>query len=136
MPRFSDVSASRLSTCDLELQILFFEVIKHVDCIVLEGHRGLEAQEEAVRKGNSKLHWPDGKHNKIPSNAVDVTPCPIDWKNEKRFYWFAGYVLGIAEQLKQQGKMTKSIRYGGDWNMNMDITDETGLRDLVHFELV
>ena len=136
MPRFSDVSVSRLSTCDLELQVLFFEVIKHVDCIVLEGHRGEAAQEEAFKKGTSQVHWPHGKHNSIPSQAVDVAPCPIDWNNLKRFYWFAGIVMGTAEQLKAQGKMKRSIRFGGDWGRDFDITNEKGFLDLVHFEII
>lgn len=135
MPRFSDTSFSRLSTCDLELQTLFFEVIKTFDCVVLEGHRGEEAQNEAFNSGKSKLKWPHGKHNSSPSLAVDVAPHPIDWKNVNRFYWFAGFVMATAEQLKQQGKMTRSVRFGGDWDKDYDIRDETFL-DLVHFELV
>lgn len=136
MPMFSKDSFSKLSTCHIDLQVLFFEVIKHFDCTVLEGFRNEEDQQKAYHAGNSKLQWPNGKHNSKPSNAADVSPYPVDWSNAKRFYWFAGYVLGIAEMLKQQGKITHSIRYGGDWNGNMDITDEKGLSDLVHFEIV
>lgn len=136
MPRFSDLSFSRLSTCDIELQTLFYEVIKYWDCVVLEGHRGQEAQDKAFHDGKSKLRWPNGKHNSSPSQAIDVSPCPVIWSNRERFYWFAGYVMATAEQLKQQGKMTKSIRFGGDWDEDKEITDEKGLQDLVHFELI
>lgn len=136
MPRFSTESFSKLATCHPDLQALFYEVIKYFDCTILEGYRDQAAQELAFKEGNSKLNWPDSKHNTKPSLAVDASPWPIEWQNINRFYWFAGYVMATAEQLKQQGKIIHSIRYGGDWNRNFDITDDKGLKDLVHFELV
>jgi peptidoglycan L-alanyl-D-glutamate endopeptidase CwlK len=135
MPKFSQSSIDKLATCHVELRILFNEVIKHFDCQVLEGHRGREAQETAVLKGNSKLHWPEGKHNTLPSNAVDVAPYPVDWKKTGRFYWFAGFVMGTAQRLYDEGRMNHKIRYGGDWDSDQDITDQT-FNDLVHFEIV
>jgi peptidoglycan L-alanyl-D-glutamate endopeptidase CwlK len=136
MANFSSQSKYQLFTCHPDLQVLFNEVIKTFDCIVLEGFRNEANQEKAFAAGNSKLHWPNGKHNRTPSIAVDVSPYPVDWNNASRFFWFAGYVMGIASQLRASGKITHDIRYGGDWNRNFDITDEKGLRDLVHFELV
>lgn len=139
MPKFSQGSFSKLSTCHLELQALFYEVIKYYDCTVIEGYRDQEKQEEAFRNKKTYFHFPDGKHNKTPSIAVDVAPYPVDFsekfKNLARFYLFAGYVLATAEQLKSQGKMTRSIRWGGDWNGDKDMSDQT-FNDLVHFELV
>jgi len=135
MPRFGRASFSRLTSCHSDLQALFYEVIKYFDCQVLEGHRNQEDQERAFELGHSKLHWPYGKHNSYPSMAVDVAPYPVDWKNEKRFYWFAGYVMGIAQKLKEEGKMTHSVRFGGDWDGDKDIQDEV-FKDLVHFELM
>ncbi len=135
MPKFSQDSFSKLSTCHLDLQVLFFEVIKNFDCTILEGYRNEQDQETAFSAGNTQLHWPNGKHNKQPSCAVDVSPYPVDWNNYKRFYWFAGYVMGIAQKLKDDGKISHAIRYGGDWNGDMDITDNK-FQDLVHFELI
>lgn len=135
MPKFSQDSFSKLSTCHPDLQAIFFEVIRSFDCQVLEGFRCKEDQEAAFALGNTKLHWPKGKHNHQPSMAVDVAPYPIDWKNTKRFYWFAGYVMGIAQKLKDEGKIMSSVRYGGDWNGDKNIDTET-LKDLVHFELM
>ncbi len=43
--------------------------------------------------------------------------------------------MGIAQKLKDEGKITHSIRWGGDWNMNTMIKDES-FRDTGHFELV
>jgi len=99
MPRFGTKSKMQLHTCDERLVDLFREVVKHFDCTVIEGHRGKEKQNEAYNKGNSKIKFPNGKHNKSPSVAVDVAPYPIDWNDRDRFHYFAGYVLGTAKQM-------------------------------------
>lgn len=135
MPKFSAASLKQLSTCHPDLQRLFFEVIKYVDCHVREGYRGEAAQNAAYAAGNSTLKFPNGKHNKMPSNAVDVYFYPIQLKNTKKFYWFVGYVLATAHQLKAQGKISHSIRCGADWDGDHDLDDQT-LVDLVHFEII
>jgi peptidoglycan LD-endopeptidase CwlK len=135
MPKFSQESFSKLSTCDLDLQALFFEIIRTVDCTIIEGYRNQEDQEKAFALGKTKLNWPDGKHNHQPSYAVDVAPYPVDWNNFRRFYWFGGYVLGIASRLKEEGKMTHAIRWGGDWDGDRNFDKQT-FNDLVHFELI
>lgn len=135
MPKFSPKSLERLSYCHPDLITLFAEVIKHFDCTVTEGYRGKEAQDKAFAEGASQKKYPHGAHNAMPSNAVDVYPYPIDMKNTSRFYWFGGFVMGIAEMLYFQGKISHKIRYGGDWNDNKDITDQK-FNDLVHFEVI
>ena len=128
MPRFSTKSRSKLHTCDERLISLFNEVVKHFDCTVIEGNRGKEKQDAAYNKGNSKLKFPDGKHNKSPSIAVDVAPYPIDWNDRDRFHYFSGYVLGIASQ------MGLNIRWGGDSDQDTQ-TKDNNFDDLVHFEI-
>ncbi len=129
MPEFSKQSLERLSTAHPDLQVLFREVVEMFDCSVLGGHRDQETQDRYFDEGKSQLKWPNGKHNKIPSEAVDVAPCPIDWTDTSRFYYFAGYVKGVADQLGIK------IRFGGDWNQDTQVKDENFL-DLVHFELI
>lgn len=130
MPRFSEKSKLRLKTVHPELQRLFVEVIETYDCTILCGHRGEAAQERALADGHSTKHWPDSKHNQgPPCKAVDVAPCPIDWKNRAAFYHFGGYVTAVASQ------MGVAIRWGGDWDGDKDLKDQT-FNDLVHFELV
>lgn len=119
----------------MDLQVLFYEVIKHFDCTIIEGHRNKEEQEKAFVAGFSKAHWPDGKHNSQPSMAVDVAPYPTDWNNKKRFYFFAGFVKAIAQKLKDEGKITHGIKFGADIESDKDLDDE-GLCALVHFELI
>ena len=128
MPKFGRASKKRLKTCDEDLVFLFEEVVKYFDCTVLEGHRGKKLQNKYFKEGKSKLQFPDGNHNKIPSFAVDVVPYPIDWEDRERMTYFAGYVKGIAMMLGIP------IRWGGDWNGNNDLKDNN-FDDLPHFEL-
>ena len=128
MPRFSIKSKSKLHSCDERLINLFNKVVKHFDCMVLEGHRGEEKQNAAYDKGNSKVRYPNGKHNQSQSVAVDVAPYPIDWADRDRFHYFGGYVLGVAKQ------MGLNIRWGGDWNQDTQ-TKDNKFDDLVHFEI-
>tara|TARA_R110002126_G_scaffold88551_1_gene212137 strand:- start:1396 stop:1788 length:393 start_codon:yes stop_codon:yes gene_type:complete len=128
MPRFGKRSIGRLQTCDQKLQELFYEVVKHFDCSIIEGNRGEERQNKAYADGKSKVKYPNGKHNKFPSVAVDVAPYPIDWSDRDRFHYFGGFVLGVAKQ------MGMNIRWGGDWNQDTE-TKDNKFDDLVHFEI-
>jgi peptidoglycan L-alanyl-D-glutamate endopeptidase CwlK len=129
MPAFSERSKSNLKTAHPDLQRLFNEVVKYWDCAVIEGYRGPEEQHEAFINGKSKLDWPNGKHNKLPSLAVDVAPCSIDFNDIHRIYCFAGFVLGIAKM------MGIKIRWGGDWDSDTEVKDNK-FNDLVHFEVI
>jgi peptidoglycan L-alanyl-D-glutamate endopeptidase CwlK len=135
MPEFSQSSLDQLSSCHPDLQTLFSEVIKHFDCKVIEGHRNEEKQNKAFAEGKSKLMWPHGKHNKLPSMAVDVVPCPIDWNDRERMTYFSGWVMGIARLLKDQGRISHNVRWGNDWNNDTQVKDNN-FDDLPHFELV
>ena len=129
MPRFGRKSRERLSTCDNRLQDVFNEVIKTVDCSVIEGHRSKERQNKLYEEGKTKVRYPDGRHNASPSRAADVVPYPIDWNDRERFHLFAGFVIGIAKS------MGIKLRWGGDWNMNWEV-DDNKFDDFPHFELV
>ena len=128
MPRFGRKSKERLASCDPMLQKLFNEVIKHVDCSVLEGHRSKERQNKLYDEGKTKVRYPNGRHNADPSLAVDVTPYPVDWEDRERQTLFAGFVLGIARGLGIR------IRWGGDWDMDFDVQDNK-FDDFPHFEI-
>ena len=53
MPRFGKSSKKRLATCDNRLQKVFNEVIKTVDCSILEGHRSAERQDKLFEEGKT-----------------------------------------------------------------------------------
>ena len=128
MPRFGKRSKERLATCEKDLQMVFNEVIKHVDCSVLEGHRGKDRQNSLYEDGKTKVRYPNGRHNASPSCAVDVTPYPVDWADRERQTLFAGFVLGVANQ------MGIKLRWGGDWDQDFEVKDNR-FDDFPHFEL-
>lgn len=120
MPQFSEKSAARLATCRVELQTLFNEVIKTVDCMVLCGHRNEADQNEAVASGHSKDPWPTSRHNSLPSEAIDVAPCPLNWSDTQAFKTFAVMVKITASHLGIE------LEWGGDWQ---------GFKDMPHWQL-
>jgi len=137
MNNFGKNSEMRILTCHPDLIILFKTVILNYDCSVICGHRGEKEQNEAFATGNSKLQWPNSKHNSSPSMAIDVAPYEkthIDW-GKLQSAEFAGYVKGVADQLFERGIMSHKIRRGIDWDNDNDI-DDTTFWDASHFEIV
>ena len=128
MPRFGKRSKERLSTCHKDLQLVFNEVIRYVDCSILEGHRGEDRQNSLYEEGKTKVRYPNGRHNASPSRAVDVTPYPVNWEDRERQTLFAGFVLGVANQ------MGITLRWGGDWDQDFEVQDNK-FDDFPHFEL-
>lgn len=136
MFKFSTRSLKNLETCHPDLQVLFSEVLKFYDCAIIEGYRSEKDQNAAFENGKSKLKYPNGKHNKIPSMAVDAAPFPFpQWKNVLDFVFFAGHVCAIAKMLKNEGLMHYDVRYGGDWDKDEKVSNNR-FNDYVHFELV
>jgi len=127
--KFGKRSKGNLEECHPLIQEIFNEVIKIIDCSIIEGHRSKEEQDKLFHKGFSKLQYPNSKHNKSPSFAVDAVPFPIDWKDKERFCLFAGIVKGVAHSKGVE------IRWGGDWDMDNTISDESFV-DMPHFELI
>lgn len=133
---FSKRSNDNLNQCHGDLRILFRCVIERHDCSVIQGRREREEQEAAFDAGLSKLHYPESKHNWEPESiAADVIPWPVDWKDRERFVFFAGFVKGVASELLASGKMQYEIRWGGDWDGDNDLKDQSFM-DLPHFELI
>ena len=90
------------------------------DFSILQGYRGEEEQNAAYEAGNSKLKYPDSKHNSLPSRAVDCAPYPIDWDDTERFKEMACVIL---EEASVAGV---KLRWGGNWKT---------FKDYPHFEL-
>lgn len=134
MPHFSKTSKKRLATCEQDLQTLFNYVIRYFDCKIICGERTKKAQEKAFNEGFSKVHYPNSKHNRSPSMAVDVVPYPVEWKNTKRMKFFAGYVLGIAQRMFNDGEINHKVISGLDWDADTILKDTT-FKDHPHFQL-
>lgn len=133
MPRFSIKSDDRLNTCHPLLQELFREVVKDTDCAIIEGHRVRRRQNQLYQQGKSKVKWPDGKHNRMLSEAADVAPylekVGIPWGDSDQFYFFAGKVKAKADELGIK------VRWGGDWDGDGNVSDQS-FNDLAHWELI
>lgn len=131
--QFGRTSKSRLMSVCQDLQLIAQEALAVgiIDFSITEGHRNKAKQNRYFDLDKSKVKWPDGKHNKIPSEAIDAVP----WINRKLSYnklhccVLAGIILTCAK------KFGIEIRWGGNWDMdNEPITDQDFL-DLVHFEI-
>lgn len=129
MPVFGSASKIKLNTCHPDIQRIMNHVIVLFDVTVIHGHRGRKIQDKLFEGGKSKVKFPDSKHNKIPSEAIDIAPYPVDWVDEERFVYMAGYVMGVAAMLDID------LRWGGDWDRDTH-TRDTRFRDLGHFELI
>lgn len=129
MPKFSDHSKQILHGCHPDIQQVFYEVINHIDCRAISGYRGEAEQNELFRTGKSQVQYPNSYHNKMPhSMAIDIVPYPIDWEDRERFTLFAGFVLGVAEQ------MGVKLTWGGDWDRDF-LVGNNKFDDFAHFQL-
>lgn len=129
----------QLTEVDPELAQIVRDAAVIVPLTVIEGHRGEAAQNKAVAEGKSKLPWPKGKHNRFPSDAVDLAPTyyekgtKIDWNDLIAF----GRIMGVVQCLGHQRGI--KLRFGMDWDgdfrsVNRD-PDESFL-DAPHVERV
>ena len=134
MNGFGATSLGRLATCHPLLQTLFGRVIRRADLphdlSVLCGHRGEAEQEAAYRAGRSRVRWPNSKHNRTPSHAVDVAPFlggAVSW--DWRYYHAIAPVIKTEWALMQAEGLVPAgvaLEWGGDW---------TSLKDGPHWQL-
>lgn len=141
MNKWSNKSLTKLKTCHQDLITLANEVLKIHDCSVFEGHRTKEKQDEYFNNGTSRVKFPNSKHNKQPSMAIDLAPYkpgadPYDMEN---VLFFAGIVVAVADRLYRSGLMTHKLRWGGNWSTKADhpfAFDTNRFFDGIHFELM
>ena len=128
MPTFGATSIANRDTSHPDLIRLADEVIKHVDFSITCGHRGQADQDKAFAEGKSKVKYPNGEHNKMPSKAMDVAPYPVNWNDNEAFTLLSGVFLGVASM------MGIKIRIGSDWDGDFN-TLEHSFKDRPHIEL-
>ena len=131
MAVYSAKSKRLLAECHPDMQRLFKAVLKAgYDHSIVTGCRGEVEQNRAYNAGLSKLTFPNSKHNKNPSEAVDAYPYinkGISY-NLTQCAHFAGFVLGLAKS------MNIDLIWGGDWKQSRNLTDNN-FKDYGHFEL-
>lgn len=155
MPKFSSRSLRKLLTLDHHLVVLMDEVIKDLDIIILYGLRTQQEQFHLFKKGryfyngawiiNDKdkvVTSCDGykklsKHNpneELLSNAVDVAPYIVGNGisfDAKQCYYMGGFINCKIKDMN----LNHRIRWGGDWDSDMDVNDQN-FNDLLHFEII
>lgn len=129
MNTYSNLSESRLMTCDIRWHHIMAEVIKEIDNSIICGHRNAADQNAAYDSNNSQVKWPDSKHNDYPSKAIDAVPYPSMWDNIDRFFTLNYVIEKVAKRLGYK------VRWGGDWDGDGDLDDQT-LMDYGHWELI
>ena len=131
MNKFGRASLKNLSSADHRFEELSRIVLKIKDHSIIKGHRGQVEQDKAYASGASELFWPNGKHNRFPSLAIDVQtyPRPDDKQDlrEEQLYLLGlykgiGYLMGIR------------IRTGADWDNDGEIADN-GFDDFFHVQI-
>lgn len=132
MRTWSKSSQAVYDELDPQLQRVVTRIRDEVaDISLIEGFRDKRRQQFLFLSNKSHVQWPDGKHNHIPSLAVDLRPYP--WPEDERKQWGAlGYIAGRAIGIGHEEGVT--IRWGGDWDGDGDVTDQK-FDDLFHLEI-
>ena len=131
MNRFGRNSRKQLSTADGRLQEIAHIVLKIKDHSVIKGHRNQREQHTAYLDGHSELDWPNGKHNALPSLAIDVQTYPLpDTNQELREEQL--YLLGLYKGVAYMKGIP--VRSGSDWDRDGEIAD-TSFDDFYHVEI-
>ena len=151
---FGVTSQARLAELHPDLQLIMNETLDIMDISIAVGFRDKAEQEAAFNAGNSKVHFPNSKHNTKPSLAVDVYPCVFGIKAlmgtpsqitqimtmfkcskaqandyvRKEIYAMQRIIKGVAN------KHDIKIVWGGDWDNDGNIYNNS-FDDLGHFEL-
>ena len=134
MPKFGTESLTFKAQLHPDLQKVLDEAIKIVDFKITCGHRGQAEQHDCFLRGASQVDWPNGKHNKIPSEAVDVgvyyvEKHGVNWSEKEAQYMLVGMIKAVAWYLGIK------LRCGADWDGDMSTKDQT-FHDIWHIELL
>jgi peptidoglycan L-alanyl-D-glutamate endopeptidase CwlK len=129
---FGKTSRANRATIHPDLQMIMDDALATgiMDFSIIEGHRAKGPQNRYYMIGKSKVKWPDGKHNKMPSDAVDAAPHingKISW-NKLHCCVLAGIILSCA------AKRGIKLRWGGNWDMDGEPITDQDFQDLVHYE--
>lgn len=117
-------SLTALGTAHPDLQRLIKLVSQYIDAgalkyagitdiAVLCGYRDKAGQDLAVKNKASKTPWPKSKHNRQPSDAVDVAVYPVNYKEkgyDVKMAVLHAFICGVAARIGVD-------LYNIDWDM-------------------
>lgn len=132
--KFSNNSERQLSTMKQDLVNVFRKALSWgiMDITIVEGYRDRETQNKYFDMGKSRVKYPDGRHNKIPSDAGDAAPFVAGKVSWNKFHCcvLSGIILAAAEELGVR------LRWGGNWDMDDEPITDQDFQDLVHYEVI
>ena len=138
MNTFGAASRKQLVSADTRLHRIAYAVLATKDHSIIKAHRSERDQGIAFAAGHTKLEWPHGKHNELPSKALDVRTYPVpeadtEYKAERMLREEQLYLLGLYVGVAAQMGIT--LRTGADWDRDGEIADN-GFDDFFHVEIV
>ena len=110
-------SLDRLKQCHPDLIRLIMRVDEIYPTHVICGYRGEEDQNKAFNEKKSQLKFPNSKHNKKPSLAVDVVSGNgkvIAWSDLKSFEILSLTIEAIAEEMDIKIRLGRDFKFK-DW---------------------
>jgi peptidoglycan L-alanyl-D-glutamate endopeptidase CwlK len=133
MPGLGANSQRKLSTCHPDLIRLIERAAQYYEFTVTCGHRGEKEQNVAYDNKRSKVRYPNSRHNRKPSRAVDLAPIRKVITDDNREKWFIDW--------NDIGEFRRLGMYVEDLAMEMDIKIKWGGRfksfvDMPHFQLI
>ena len=119
-------SQEKLKECHPDLQRLFRRVDEIYPVQIICGHRNEADQNKAFEDKKSQLKFPESKHNKKPSLAVDAVPDPD--RNPKTISWVdvTAYEIMCFAIEQAADELDIKIRLGRDFKF----------KDYPHVELI
>lgn len=113
------VSLNRLRECHPDLVKIMLGVDEIFPIHVICGSRNKKDQNEAFKRGQSRVKYPDSKHNAKPlSLAVDVVPGSgkvISWTDLKPFEIMCLTIESIADKYGIKIKLGRDFKTLKDW---------------------
>ena len=136
MFRYGEKSLEHIRKLHKDLQLILGEAIKYVDITVIDSHRDEDTQNKYFKEGKSKVKFPNSKHNKFPSMAVDIIPLkfPNNFKDWAKFAYMIGIIKGISEEMYKNGTIKHRLRFGLDFNRDGILFNDSFV-DAPHIEL-
>ena len=150
MNKWSKRSKDNLKNVHHDLVKVFDHVLLLLDITVVCGMRTDKEQADLYAQGRTLpgkiVTHADGvkkksKHQRQAdgyAHAVDVYPFPIDLSSRYyatvRFYFLAGIVKAVAQDLYDRGEISHLVRWGGDWDRDNVFGDQS-FNDIPHFEI-
>jgi len=149
--KFGGRSRAELNTMDPELVLIFETALSRsmVDFGITQGARPIEEQREYFKTGASKLnpdnpdHLARAKHvitvDRPLARAGDIYAAVPGFKNmaydHAHLCYLAGVILSTAADLLREGKVTRRVIWGGNWDSDGVVCKDQNFQDLPHFEL-